>query len=103
MYEIKRGCAQAVAGTVAIAAVYAIATPAPATAATFTLNNSNSNSGSFNFTGTVDTVNITTAGIYTIDVFGAQGGSFFSNPGGLGGELKANFNLTAGALRILVG
>jgi hypothetical protein len=72
MYEIKKGCAQAVAGVFAVAATYAIAAPAPATAASFTLNGSNNNSFTFNYTGAIDTVNITTTGVYTIDAFGAR-------------------------------
>jgi hypothetical protein len=112
MNEIKKGCAQAVAGAfakrplwgIAIATVYAIAAPAPSAAASFTLNGSNNNSGTFNYTGTLDTMNITTTGIYTIDAFGAQGGKTYSILGGLGGNLQANFNLSAGTiLSIIIG
>ncbi len=104
MYEIKKGCAQALAGAIAALSVYAIATPTPAQADNFTLNNSNNNSGTFDFTGFIDIINITTTGIYTIDAFGAQGGSSDGNLGGKGGNLRADFSLTAGQiLSILVG
>ncbi|AFY96640.1 PEP-CTERM sorting domain-containing protein [Chamaesiphon minutus] len=105
MYEIKKGCAQAVAGAVTTAALYAIAAPAPAAAASFTLDNSNNNSGTFNYTGRLDTVTITTTGVYTIDAFGGQGGNSGNNNSPLkGGELKADFNLTQGeVLTIIVG
>jgi hypothetical protein len=104
MYELKKGCAQAIVGAIATAATYAIVAPAPSTAASFTLDASNNNSQNFNYTGTLDTVNITTTGVYTIDAFGAQGGTTDGSPGGAGGNLKANFNLNAGTiLSILVG
>ncbi len=54
----------------------------------------------FNYTGAIVNYTVPTTGIYTIDAFGAQGG----NSGGQGGEVKANFNLTANTiLNILVG
>ena len=100
MLQIKKGSARVVMGAIAVSAMSALSTPTAASAATFTLNNGNNNSGIFSTTGVIDTVNITTAGIYTIDAFGAQG----SNSGGLGGEIKGNFNLTSGQiLQILVG
>jgi hypothetical protein len=75
-------------------AAFCAATSIPATAASFVLNNGNNNSSIFGYTGTLDTVTINTAGTYTIDAFGASGG----NGGGLGGEVKANFNFDAGTL-----
>jgi hypothetical protein len=106
MLQIKKGSARVVMGAIAVSAMSALSTPTAALSsalqqtATFTLNNGNNNSGIFSTTGVIDTVNITTAGIYTIDAFGAQG----SNSGGLGGEIKGNFNLTSGQiLQILVG
>ncbi len=55
----------------------------------------------FNFTGAIDNFNVPTTGVYRINANGAQGSPFF---GGLGGNIAADFNLSAGEiLRILVG
>lgn len=83
MLQIKKGSAQMVMGAIAVSAVSALSTPTAASAATFTLDNNNNNSGIFSTTGVIDTVNITTTGIYTIDALGAQGG----RSGGLGGKI----------------
>lgn len=101
MSKIKTGYTQAVViGTFAkhplwgivVAAVSGIAAPAPAAAVTF------------NYTGLLDTYIVPTTGVYTIDAAGAQAGNSGSNVGGKGGQLKGNFNLTAGQiLKILVG
>jgi hypothetical protein len=81
-----------------------LCSPTAASAASFTLNASNNNSGIFNFTGEIDTVNIATTGVYTLDVLGAGGGSNGSNFGGRGGQINGNITLDAGTiLSILVG
>ena len=82
-----------------------LCSPTAASAASFTLNASNNNSGVFNFTGEIDTVNIATTGVYTLDVLGAGGGRSGSNLfGGRGGQINGNITLDAGTiLSILVG
>lgn len=62
----------------------------------------------FNFTGSIDTFNVTTTGVYSITALGASGGKAGDNLGvilgGNGGETRGDFNLTAGdILSILVG
>jgi hypothetical protein len=103
--EFKKGY-MTIGSAIVISALF---NPTSASAANFTLNSSNSNSGTFAYDGMIDTVNITTTGVYTINAFGAQGGDSRRsgspvNSGGLGGEIKGNFNLIAGeVLKILVG
>jgi hypothetical protein len=103
--EFKKGY-MTIGSAIVISALF---NPTSASAANFTLNSGNSNSGTFAYDGTIDTVNITTTGVYTIDAFGARGGnsrygSTVESGGGLGGEIKGNFNLIAGeVLKILVG
>ncbi|MBD1844772.1 hypothetical protein H6F89_15480 [Cyanobacteria bacterium FACHB-63] len=82
----------AVLGAVAIGALaYAV----PASALTTT----------FNYTGNIQTYSVNTTGVYTINAYGAQGGTgFVGVDGGGGGRASADVNLTAGqVLRILVG
>lgn len=63
----------------------------------------------FGYDGKLDTFTAPVAGYYTIDAYGAKGGtakntSFNGGDGGNGGETKADFYLTAGTvLDILVG
>jgi hypothetical protein len=97
MLHIKKGSAQMVMGALVVSTI-----SFPFSASAVTLDSSNNNSGIFSYTGAIDTVNITTTGIYTIDAFGAQGGSGGSGTGGLGGETKGDFNLTAGQVLVLV-
>jgi hypothetical protein len=77
-----------------------LCSPTASSAANFNLNAGNNNSGVFNFTGEIDNITIATTGLYTLDVFGAEGG----RNGGLGGEVRSNIFLDAGKiLSILVG
>jgi hypothetical protein len=59
----------------------------------------------FDYTGTVETFDVTTTGVYDITAFGAQGGGYASfGAGGLGAEIGGNVTLSAGTiLTILVG
>jgi hypothetical protein len=82
----KYRSAQILLGSIATSVMFPIA----AQAATF-----------FNFTGSIDTFTVPTTGVYRIDANGAQGSPVF---GGLGGNIAADFNLSAGEiLRILAG
>jgi hypothetical protein len=58
----------------------------------------------FGYTGGLQTFTASTAGIYDILAFGAQGGGFGSLAGGLGAEIGGDFALSAGqTLSIAVG
>jgi hypothetical protein len=85
-------------------AVYSFCTAAPATAASFS-SGAVGTTTNISFSGVIDTYTVDTTGIYAFDAFGAQGGSNGARRiGANGGELKANFNLTAGTiLSILIG
>lgn len=62
---------------------------------------SNTSTGS---TGTIQEWTVPADGIYTIEAFGAQGGTGASYTGGLGARMRGDFSLTAGTkLKILVG
>jgi hypothetical protein len=92
MLQIKKGSAQMVMGAIAVSAVSVLSAPTDASAATF------------NYTGSIETYTIETTGIYTINAFGAQGGSSDGNVGRLGGQLGGDITLDQGTiLSILVG
>jgi hypothetical protein len=58
----------------------------------------------FNYTGTVEQFIVPSTGSYQILAFGAQGGGAGNFDGGLGAEIRGDFQLTAGAvLHIAVG
>jgi PEP-CTERM motif len=60
----------------------------------------------FLFTGTVQTFDVTTTGVYDITAYGAQGGGGFPmvGAGGLGAEIGGDVTLTAGSiLSFLIG
>ena len=61
-------------------------------------------SQTFNYTGTVQTFAAPVSGTYTLDLYGAQGGSTSQYTGGLGGRTQGTINLTAGqTINIYVG
>ena len=74
---------------------------ASGTCYTAPVNFANTSTGA---TGTIQTWTVPTTGTYTIDAYGAQGGSGTTYTGGLGARIKGDVALTAGAvLKILVG
>jgi hypothetical protein len=61
-------------------------------------------SQTFNYTGTVQTFIAPVSGTFTLDLYGAQGGSTSQYTGGLGGRTQGTINLTAGqTINIYVG
>lgn len=58
----------------------------------------------FNYTGAVQTFTALATGYYTLECYGAQGGTFTSNRGGYGGTSQLTYQLTQGdVLYIYVG
>ncbi len=58
----------------------------------------------FTYTGAVQTFTVPTTGYYTLECYGAQGGTFTSNRGGYGGTSQLTYQLTQGdVLYIYVG
>jgi hypothetical protein len=84
--------------------VYATSTTASVPAPTTTSTYNNSSTG---MTGTIYTWTVPTTNTYTIDAYGAQGGTptgYTQYPGGKGARMKGDFSLTAGeVIKILVG
>jgi hypothetical protein len=94
MVYIKKDSGRIVAGAIAASALSLLASATSASAVTF------------DYSGSIDTFNVTTTGVYQLDAFGAQGGSSTAPTyvGGLGGELKGDISLNAGTvLSFLVG
>jgi len=84
----------------------AFTTPNLSTTTTYYVQSSTPQSGSqtFSYTGGVQTFTAPITGNYTIDLYGAQGGSTSQYTGGLGGRSQGTINLTAGqTINIYVG
>ena len=52
--------------------------------------------GSYDYSGSSKNLTIPCSGTYTMEVYGAQGGNYGSNAGGLGGKVVATFSLSKG-------
>lgn len=52
--------------------------------------------GSYDYSGASNSLAIPCSGTYTMEVYGAQGGNYGSNAGGLGGSVVATFSLAKG-------
>ena len=50
--------------------------------------------GSYDYSGSSKNLTIPCSGTYTMEVYGAQGGNYGSNAGGLGGKVVATFSLS---------